>query len=114
MKDYEMQSELSICIIDCLTNKTNIISPFVHGIVNHGVDTAVGHGQPVEGQEHVRGVPGLHDGGVVEGVHEVSVVGKPANTKYSCHSSKHVHNLKSLNQLTTIFNYKILIIFSYY
>ena len=65
----------------------------VHGIVNHGVDTAVGHGQPVEGQEHVGGVPGLHDGGVEEGVHEVDMVWEPANRKYSSHCTKHLHNL---------------------
>ena len=70
------------------------VLPLVHGIVDHGVDTAVGHGQPVEGQEHVRGVPGLHDGGVVEGVHEVGVVGQPAHSKYQCYCSKHFHNLK--------------------
>ena len=32
--------------------------PFVHPIVDEGVDTAVGHGQPIEGQVHVGGVPG--------------------------------------------------------
>ena len=40
-----------------------------------------GLGQPVEGQEHVGGVSGPHDGGVVEGVHEVGVVGQPAHSK---------------------------------
>ena len=69
--------------------------PLIHSIVDQGVDTGVDHGQPVEGQEHVGSVPGSHDGGVVEGVHEVSVVGKPAHTKYSCHSTKHFHNLKN-------------------
>ena len=34
--------------------------PFVHPIVDEGVDTAVGHGQPIEGQVHVWGVPGKH------------------------------------------------------
>ena len=70
------------------------MSPFVHGIVDHGVDTAVGHSQPVEGQKHVRGIPSFHDGGVVEGVHEVGVVGQPAHSKDCCDSSKHFHNLK--------------------
>ena len=66
----------------------SLCSPLIHGIVDHGVDAAVGHGQPVEGQEHVRGVPGLHDGGVVEGVDEVGVVWQPAHSKYKGHSTK--------------------------
>ena len=70
------------------------VIPCIHGIVDHGVDTAVGHGQPVEGQEHVGGVPGPHDRGVVEGVHEVGVVGQPAHSKYEGYSSKHLHDLK--------------------
>ena len=73
------------------------ILPFIHGIVDHGVDTAVGHGQPVEGQEHVGCVPGPHDGGVVEGVHEVGVVGQPAHSKYEGYSSKHFHNLEIIS-----------------
>jgi hypothetical protein len=74
------------------THKTFL--PFVHGIVYYGVDTAVGHGQPVEGQEHVLGVPGPHDGRVVEGVHEVDVVGQPTHSKYKGYSTKHFHNLE--------------------
>jgi len=35
--------------------------PPVHPVVDQGVDTAVGHGQPVEQQVHVLGVPGLHN-----------------------------------------------------
>ena len=45
----------------------------------------------------VWGVPGLHDGGVVEGVHEVGVVGQPAHSKYQCYSSKHFNNLKAFS-----------------
>ena len=33
--------------------------PLVHGVVHHGVDAAVGHGQPVEGEVHVLCEPGL-------------------------------------------------------
>ena len=40
-------------------------------------------------------VPGLHDGGVEERVHEVGVVGQPAHSKYHCHCSEHFHNLKN-------------------
>ena len=73
--------------------------PFVHGIVDDRIYTAIGHGQPVESQEHVWGVPGLHDVGVVEGVDEVHVVGKPAHSKQGDHNTKHFHNLLStLNQ----------------
>jgi hypothetical protein len=42
----------------------------------------------------VRGVPGLHDGGVVEGEDEVGVVRQPTHSKYKGHSTKHFHNLK--------------------
>ena len=42
----------------------------------------------------MRGVPGLHDGGVVEGVDEVGVVRQPTPPKYKGHSTKHFHNLK--------------------
>ena len=34
--------------------------PFVHPIVDDGVDAAVGHCQPIEGQVHVWGVPGTN------------------------------------------------------
>ena len=34
--------------------------PPVHPVVDQGVDTAVGHGQPVEQQVHVLGVPCLN------------------------------------------------------
>ena len=43
------------------------------------------------------GVPGPHDGGVVEGVHEVGVVGQPAHSKYEGYSSKHFHNLEIIS-----------------
>ena len=39
------------------------------------------------------GVPGLHDGGVEEGIHEVGVIGQPADGKDKSHCSKHFHNL---------------------
>ena len=81
------------------------VLPLVHGIVDHGVDTEVGHGQPVEGQEHVGGVPGPHDGRVVEGVHEVDMVGQPAHTKYYCHSSKHFHDLKTQSLIMSVSMY---------
>ena len=66
----------------------------VHGIVDYWINTGVGHGQPVEGQEHVWCVPGLHDGGVEEGVHKVGVIRQPADGKDKSNSSKHFHNLK--------------------
>ena len=68
----------------------------VHGIVDYRIDTGVGHGQPVEGEEHVWCVPGLHDGGVEEGVHEIDVIGQPADGKDKSHNSKHFHNLKKI------------------
>ena len=86
-----MESEIILTMICFLF--FHFFSLSVHGIVDHGVDTAVGHSQPVEGQEHVGGVPGLHDGGVEEGVHEVDMVWEPANRKYSSHCTKHLHNL---------------------
>ena len=70
------------------------VSPLVHGVVDQGVDAAVGHGQPVECQEHVWGVPGLHEGGVVEEVDEVDMVGEPADAKDSNHNTKHFNNLQ--------------------
>ena len=73
-------------------------SPLIHGVVDQGVDTGVGHGQPVERQEHVWCVPGLHDGGVEEGVHEVDVIGQPADGKDKSHNSKHFYNLNSEGQ----------------
>lgn len=36
--------------------------PFVHPIVYDGVDAAVSHCQPIEGQVHVWGVPGSNPG----------------------------------------------------
>ena len=33
--------------------------PFIHPVVDDGIDTAVGHGEPVECKEHVLCVPFL-------------------------------------------------------
>ena len=43
------------------TQQENMIHPpFVHPIVDDGIDAAVGHCQPIEGQVHVWGVPGTN------------------------------------------------------
>ena len=42
--------------------RTMIKPPFVHPIVYDGVDAAVSHCQPIEGQVHVWGVPGSNPG----------------------------------------------------
>ena len=65
--------------------------PFVHPIVDDGIDTGVGHGKPVEAQVDVVNVRNLCDGWMVIRVEEVDVVGGPANHE-NCHNhSKHLH-----------------------
>ena len=63
----------------------------VHPVVDDGVDTGGGHGQPVEGQVDVAdpGDPG--DLRVVVGVDEVDVVGSPAHHEDPHHHREHLH-----------------------
>ena len=49
--------------------------PGIHGIIDHRVNTTVCHSQPVKSKEHMWGVPGFHDGGIIVGVEEVRVIG---------------------------------------
>ena len=67
--------------------------PFVHSIVDDWVDAAVEHGQQVEEEEHVLGVPGPHDAGVVVDDDEVGVVGQPAYGEDCGDYTKHLDNL---------------------
>lgn len=39
--------------------KISIFSPFIHPIIDNRINTRVGHGQPVEEEEHVLCEPGL-------------------------------------------------------
>ena len=68
--------------------------PLVHCIVDDGVDAAVEHGEPVEDEVHVLGVPGPHDARVVVDDDEVGVVGQPADGKDRGHYAEHFDNLK--------------------
>ena len=77
---------------DSQINKTFLL---VHPVVDDGVDTGVGHGQPVEGEVDVADVGDLGDVGVVVGVDEVDVVGRPADHEDAHHHGKHLHYLPS-------------------
>ena len=53
--------------------------PGAHPVVDDGIDTGVGHGQPVEEEVDVADVLGLGDGRVVVYQDEVDVVWSPAH-----------------------------------
>ena len=80
---------------DSQINKTFLL---VHPVVDDGVDTGVGHGQPVEGEVDVADVGDLGDVGVVVGVDEVDVVGRPADHEDAHHHGKHLHNLPNIHK----------------
>ena len=65
-------------------------SPLVHGVIDQRVDTAVGHGQPVEPEIDMLDVGEGHDGGLVVGVDEVDVVREPTNTEDRNDDNKHL------------------------
>ena len=67
--------------------------PLVHPVVDDGVDTGVGHGQPVEGEIDVANVGVGSDVRVVVGVDEVDVVGSPAHHEYEDDEGEHLHDL---------------------
>ena len=66
----------------------------VHPIVDDGINTGVGHGQPVEAKVYVANVGHLGDGRVVVGVDEVDVVRSPAYHEDCNNHSKHFHQLQ--------------------
>ena len=80
---------------DSRINKTCLL---VHPVVDDGVDTGVGHGQPVEGEVDVADVGDLGDGGVVVGVDEVDVVGRPADHEDTHHHGEHLHYLPNIHK----------------
>ena len=67
--------------------------PLVHPVVDDGVDTGVGHGQPVEGEIDMANVGVGSDVRVVVGVDEVDVVGGPAHHEYEDDEGEHLHDL---------------------
>ena len=67
--------------------------PVAHPVVDDGVDSTVGHGQPVEAEVDVLDVGGPHDLRVVVGVDEVDMVGEPADPKHHNHEGKHLDHL---------------------
>ena len=77
-----------------------IFSPLVHPVVDNRIDAAVEHGQPVEEEVHVLGVPGSHDARVEVGDDEVDMVGQPTDGKYQSDCTKHFNNLKQLKTST--------------
>ena len=75
-------------------NHVEVISEsLVHPVVDDGVNTGGGHGQPVEGQVDVVDVGDPLDGGVVVGVDEVDVVGSPAHHEDPDHHREHLDQL---------------------
>ena len=68
--------------------------PLVHPVVDDGVDTGVGHGQPVEGEIDVANVGVGSNVRVVVGVDEVDVVGGPAHHEDPHHHCEHLHQLR--------------------
>ena len=85
-----MASQHLVLRTDSRINKTCLL---VHPVVDDGVDTGVGHGQPVEGEVDVADVGDLGDGGVVVGVDEVDVVWRPADHEDTHHHGEHLHYL---------------------
>ena len=67
--------------------------PPVHPIVNDGVDTGVGHGQPVEAKVDVADITIAGDGGIVVAVDEVDVIRGPAHHEDHHHEGEHLDNL---------------------
>ena len=80
--------------------QTYVLQPYflVHPVVDDGVDTGIGHGQPVEGEVDVADVGYLGDGGVVVGVDEVDVVGRPADHEDTHHHGEHLHYLPNIHK----------------
>ena len=70
--------------------------PVAHPVVDDGVDSTVGHGQPLEAEVDVLDVGGPHDLRVVVGVDEVYMVGEPADYKEDDHNEAHLDNLPLL------------------
>ena len=67
--------------------------PPVHPVIDEGIDTSLTHGQPVEEEVDVADVVDPGDVGVVVGVEEVDVIGRPAHHEDENNHSEHQHHL---------------------
>ena len=65
----------------------------VHPVIDEGIDTSLTHGQPVEEEVDVADVVDPGDVGVVVGVEEVDVIGRPAHHEDENNHSEHQHHL---------------------
>ena len=57
---------------------TKLFSPFIHPIIDNRIDTRVGHGEPVEQEEHVLREPGLRTTFIIQSVMEIKSL-RPGN-----------------------------------
>ena len=81
--------------------------PFVHPEVDDGIDHAVGHGQPIEGQIHVLRVRFVGHLGVVVQVEEVAVIREPTYAEDHDDHDKHFHHLSEERESVMYHRYNI-------
>ena len=66
----------------------------IHPVIDERIDTSLTHGQPVEQEVDVADVGDPGDGGVVVGVDEVDMIGRPAHNEDENNHCEHEHHLE--------------------